>query len=256
MRAAPRARAVATAKAVAHAAKAEARPAPMDAVKDAAKDVEKDAIAVADAAHVVANAAVSAAANASVLMPKENRWPLATTPRAWPWMPTAPRARARHADAADAIAIVANAVSAQRTANARRIALATRLHKRTPMATTTHRERHAKAVKADAAVVVVAGAMTVARVWMKPVTRFLQHQAKTKPMDKPLRKAQTTKAATAAAHATVMAASVAHVAAAMSMRRARNSNPRATSRCASPSAPVRTAMYQCARTSHKQLPRR
>lgn len=73
MRAARRARAVATAKDVAHAAKAEARPAPMDAVKVAVKDVEKDATAVADAAHVLANAAVSAAANASVLTPKENR---------------------------------------------------------------------------------------------------------------------------------------------------------------------------------------
>ena len=67
---------------VADAAKAVARPAPMDVVKVAVKDVEKDAIAVADAADVVANAAVNAAANASVLMPKENRWPLATTPRA------------------------------------------------------------------------------------------------------------------------------------------------------------------------------
>ena len=64
---APRVRAVVTAKDVEHAAKA----------------VAKDAIAVADALDVVANAAVNVAANASVLMPKENRWQQARTPRAW-----------------------------------------------------------------------------------------------------------------------------------------------------------------------------
>ena len=152
---------------VADAAKAVARLAPMDVAKVAVKDVAKDAIAVADAADVVANAAVNAAANASVLMPKENRWPLATTPRAWLWMPTAPRARAQHADAADAIANVVNAASvpsALRTANARRIAVATRLRKPTPTAMTPDRVKPAKAVKADVAVVAVDVAMTVARV--------------------------------------------------------------------------------------------
>ena len=239
---------------VADAAKAVARPAPMDVVKVAVKDVEKDAIAVADAADVVANAAVNAAANASVLMPKENRWPLATTPRAWLWMPTAPRAHAPHADAADAIANVVSAASvpsALRTANARRIAVATRLRKPTPTAMTPDRVKPAKAVKADAAVVVVAVAMTAARVWMKPATRFLGPQAKTKPMDKHLRKAQTTKAATAAAHATVMAASVARVVAAMPAWRTRKSKPPATSRCASPSAQAKTAIRRCVRTSRK-----
>lgn len=162
--AAPRAKAVAMAKDVADAAKAVARPAPMAVARVAVKDVEKDAIAVADAADVVANAAVSAAANASVLMPKENRWPLATTPRSWLWMPTAPRIRAPHADAADAMANVVNAASALRMANARPIAVATRLRKPTPTAMTPDRVKPAKAVKADVAVVAVDVAMTVARV--------------------------------------------------------------------------------------------
>ena len=77
VKAAPRARVVATAKDVARAAKAVARPEPMDA----ARAVAKDAIAVADAADVVANAAVNAPASASVLMPKESPWQRATTPR-------------------------------------------------------------------------------------------------------------------------------------------------------------------------------
>lgn len=243
------------AKAVARVAvKAVARPAPMDVVKVAVKDVEKDAIAVADAAHVLANAAVSAAANASVLMPKENRQPLATTPRAWLWMPTAPRAHARHADAAGAVANVVSAASvpnALRAVNARRIAVAMRLRKPTPMAMTPDRVKHSKAVKADAAVVVVAVAMTEARVWTKPATRFLQPQAKTKPIDKHLQKAQTTRAAMAAAHATVMAASVARVAAAMPVWRTSKSKPPATSRCASPSARAKTAIRRCVRTSRK-----
>ena len=228
---------------VADAAKAEARPAPMDvvkvAVKDAVKVGAKDAIAVADAVDVVANVAVNAVANASVLMLKVNLLQLATTPRAWLWMPTAQRAHAPHADAADAIANVVSAASvpnALRTANARRIAEAKRLRKPTPTAMTPDRVKSAKAVKADAAVVVVAVAMTAARVWMKPATRFLRHQAKTKPMDKHLRKAQTTKAATAAARATVMAASVARVVAAMPVWRIKKSKPPATSRCVSPSA--------------------
>ena len=59
---------------VAHAAKAVVRAALMAVAKVAVKD----AIAVVDAVDAVGNAA----ANASVLMPKENRWPLATTPRA------------------------------------------------------------------------------------------------------------------------------------------------------------------------------
>jgi len=133
----------------------------MDGPKVAVKDVVKDAIAVADAVDVVANAAVNAAANASVLMPKENRWPLATTPRAWLWMPTAPRARAPHADAAVAMANVVNAASALRMANARRIAVATRLPKPTPTAMTPDR---VKPAKADVAVVAEDVAMTVARV--------------------------------------------------------------------------------------------
>ena len=77
VKAAPRARVVATARDVARAVKAVARPAQMDA----ARAVAKDAIAVADAADVVANAAVNAPASASVLMPKENPWQRATTPR-------------------------------------------------------------------------------------------------------------------------------------------------------------------------------
>ena len=75
--AAPRVMAIATARDVARAAKAVARPEPMDA----ARAVAKDATAVADAADVVANAAVNAPASASVLMPKENPWQRATTPR-------------------------------------------------------------------------------------------------------------------------------------------------------------------------------
>jgi hypothetical protein len=164
--AARRVKVAAMAKDVAHAAKAVARPAPMDAVKAGVKDV----IAVADAVDVAANGAVNAAANASVLMLKENRWPLATTPRAWLWMPLAPRACAPHADAADAIANVVNAVnaasalSALKMANARPIAQATWLRKPTRTAMTAHHANLAKAVKADAAVVAVAVAMTVARV--------------------------------------------------------------------------------------------
>jgi len=260
--AAPRAKVVAMVRDVADAAKAVARPAPMDVVKVAVKDVETDAIAVADAADVVANAAVNAAANAIVLMPKENRWPLATTPRAWLWMPTEQRARAPRADAAVAIANVATVVnaasvpSALKMVNARRIALATRLRKPTPTAMTMDRVKPAKAVKADAAVAAVAVAMTAARVWTKPATRFLRHQAKTKPMDRHLlkaahAKARTTRAAMVAAHATVMAASVAPVVAVMPVQRTRNSKPQATSRCASPSAQVKTAMRPCVRTSRK-----
>ena len=258
--AARRARVVAMARDAVHAAKAEARPAPMDVVKVAVKDVEKDAIAVADAADVVANAAVNAAANASVLMPRANPWPLATTPRPWLWMPTAPRAHAPHADAADATANAVNAASvpsALRMANARPIAVATRLCKPTPTAMTPDRVKPAKAVKADAAVVVVAVAMTAARVWTKPATRFLRPQAKTKPMDRHLlkaarAKAQTTRAAMAAAHATAMAASVPHVVAAIPVQRTRKSKPQATSRCANPSAQAKTAMRRCVRTSRKQ----
>ena len=258
--AAPRVKVVVTAKDVVHAAKAVARPAPMDVAKVAVKDVETDAIAVADAADVVANAAVNAAANASVLMPKENRWPLATTLRAWLWMPTAPRAHAQHADAADAIANVVNAASvpsALKMANARRIALAMRLRKPTPTAMTPDRVKPAKAVKAGAAVGDVDAATTVARVWMKPVTQFLRPQAKTKPMDRHLlkaarAKAQTTRAAMAAAHATAMAASVAHVVAAMPVQRTRKSKPPATSRCVSLSAQAKTAMRRCVRTLRKQ----
>ena len=77
MKAAPRARVVAMARDAARAAKAVARPEPMDA----ARAVAKDATAVADAADVVANAAVNAPASVSVLMPKENPWQRATTPR-------------------------------------------------------------------------------------------------------------------------------------------------------------------------------
>lgn len=172
------------------------------------------------------------------------------------WMPTAPRAHAPHADVADAIANAVSVPSALRMANARRIAVATRLRKPTPTAMTPDRVKPAKAVKADAAVVAVAVAMTAARVWMKPATRFLRHQAKTKPMDKHLLKAQTTKAATAAAHATAMAASVARVVAVMPVWKTRKHKSQAPSRCASPSAPLRTAMRQCVRTSRKQrLPR-
>ena len=86
VKAVPRARVVATARDVARAVKAEARPAQMDA----AKAVAKDATAVADAVDVVANVAVNAAANASVLMLKVNLLQLATTPRAWLWMPMEP----------------------------------------------------------------------------------------------------------------------------------------------------------------------
>jgi hypothetical protein len=77
VKAAPRARVVATARDVARAVKAEARPAPMDAAKAVARDVT----AVADAAGVVASAAVNVAANANVSMPKENPWQPATTHR-------------------------------------------------------------------------------------------------------------------------------------------------------------------------------
>lgn len=77
VKAAPRARVVATARDVARAVKAGARPAQMDA----ARAVAKDATAVADAVDVAANAAVNVAANASVSMPKENPWQQATTPR-------------------------------------------------------------------------------------------------------------------------------------------------------------------------------
>jgi len=241
--AAPLVRVVATARAVAHAAKA----APMDA----AKAVAKDATAVVDAVDV----AVNAAANASVLMPKENLWPLATTPRAWVSMPTAPRARAPHADAVDAIVNVASVPSALKMANARRIAMVTQLRKPTPTAMTTDR---VKAAKADAAVVAVAVAMTADRVWMKPVTQFLWPQARTKPTVSQLltaarAKAQTTRAAMAAAHATAMAANVARVVAVMPVQRARKSKPQATSRCASPSAQAKTATRQCARISRKLL---
>ena len=65
MKAAPRARVVATARDVARAAKA----------------VAKEATVVADAVDVVANAAVNVAANASVSMPKENPWQRAITLR-------------------------------------------------------------------------------------------------------------------------------------------------------------------------------
>ena len=155
-------------------------------------------------------------------------------------MPTAPRARAPHADAADAIVNAQSVVSvvsaatvpsALRMANARLIALATRLRKPTPTAMTADR---VKAVKADAAVAAVAVAMTVARVWTKPVTRFLRPKARTKPMDRrPLRehaKAPITVTAMAAAHATAMAASVARAVAAMPVRKAKKSKPQATSR--------------------------
>jgi hypothetical protein len=258
--AARRVRVVVTAKAVVHAAKAVARPAPMDVVKFAARAVAKDATAVADAVDVVASAAVNAAANASVLTPKVNLWPSATTPRVWLWMPTAPRAHAPHADAADAIANVVSAASvarALRTASARPIAVANCLRKPIPTAMTTDRVKPAKAVKADAAVVAVAVAMTAARAWMKPVTRFLQHQVKTKPMDRQVlkaapSKAQTTRAAMAAAHATVMAASVAPVVAVMGVRRTRKSKPQATSKCANSSAQAKTAMRRCVRTLRKQ----
>ena len=241
---------------VADAAKAVARPAPMDVVKDEAKD----ATAVADAADVVVNAA----ANASVLMPRANPWPQATTRRAWVWMPTAQRARVPHADAAVAIANVASVVnaasvpSALKMVNARRIALATRLRKPTPTAMTMDRARPAKAAKADAAVAAVAVAMIVVRVWTKPVTRFLRPQVRMKPMDRHLLKAahvkaQITVTAMAAAHATAMAASVVPVAAAMPVQRTKKSKPQATSRCASPSAQVKTAMRPCVRTSRKPL---
>jgi long-subunit acyl-CoA synthetase (AMP-forming) len=126
-------------------------------------------------------------------------------------------------------------------ANARRIALATRQRKPTLTAMTTGRVKSEKAVKADAAVVAVAVAMTVARVWTKPVTRFLRSQARMKPMDRQMlkaahAKAQTTRAAMAAAHATAMAASAAHVVAAMPAQKTRKGKLQAISKCANPSA--------------------
>lgn len=165
--AALRVRVVGTAKVVAHAAKAVAMPAPMGVAKVAERAVAKDVIAAADAADVVASAAVNAAANASVLMPKANPWLRATTPKAWVSMPTEPRVRVPHADAAGVIANVASVVnaasapSALSRLNARPIALATRLRKPTPTAMTTDR---VKPAKVDAAVVAVDDVMTAARV--------------------------------------------------------------------------------------------
>ena len=144
--------------------------------------------------------------------------------------------------AADATAIAVNAASvpnALKMANARLIEVPSRLRKTMPTATTTDRvkaARAAKAVKVDVAAVDGAVAMTVARVWTKPVTRFLRPKARTKAMDRrPLRahaKAPITVTAMAAAHATAMAASVARVVAAMPARKAKKSKPQATSRYA------------------------
>jgi hypothetical protein len=176
-------------------------------------------------------------------------------------MPTAPKVRVLHAvDAADATAIAVNAASVPnvlKMANARLIEMASRLHKLMRTATTTDR---AKAVKVDAAAVAGAAAMTVARVWTKPETRYLRHEAKTTPMHRRQlkavhAKAWTTATAVAAVHATAMAASVARVVAVMLAQRTRKSKLQATSKCASLSEQARTAKRRCARISHKRRQR-
>lgn len=245
---------------VAAAAKAVARPALMDVVKVAVKAVAKDEIAEVGEVDVAGNAV----ANVSVLMPKENPWPLATTPKAQVWMPTAPRVRVpRAVDAADATAIAVNAAivpNALKMANARLIEMASRLHKPMPTASTTDRVKAARAAKV--AVVAVAGAvaMTVAHVWTKPGTRFLRPKAKMTPMHRrPSKaapaKAWTTATAMAAVHVTAMAASVARVVDVMLAHRTRKSKPQATSKCASPSAQARTATRRCVRISPKRRQR-
>ena len=168
--------------------------------------------------------------------------------------------------AADATAIAVNAASvpnALKMANARLIEVPSRLRKTMPTATTTDRvkaARAAKAVKVDVAAVDGAVAMTVARVWTKPGTRFLRPKAKTTPMHRPLVKAvraraRTTATTMAAVHVTAMAVSVARVVAVMLAHRTSKSKPQATSKCASPSAQARTARRRCVRISPKRRQR-